>query len=550
MSQRVIWKKLLLFVAAPFLLCFGLLLFSILHSIYVDKIEQVRAALSYQAQFNQSRLLGKVDSVYMSAMTAANFLGALDASRPDARRRGERALFVMLDNPDIHSAWLVYEPDAFDGRDVADKEGYPGASSGRYMRSFIRGENGPMAMGNMNESLVEDPLLAPWYATVKQTGRPHIVMNDGGARDYRRNSGKTRAMSVVLPIFRGNVFVGCVGGEILIDPMMDQGEENLPIVSILFSPDHRVRFAPDARDVGKSLNEIGLANAEAVKQAFLASESLFLDNEPFYFTGEKSFVYFSPVRFETFKTTSYLALGVPVSVIDRSLYPIVITVALALVVLLLLFLALLFYIGQLVSRPIQALAQVAGGASLDDASQFRVEPSRAGEVGRITRAFLNMATALRARIRDERWPQEMLELHLLLEEGIHRGESLESLFRHTASRFSACFGALRVTLEQSGANGACEVASYTPSDGLSLEQKPARWVSLWANAVDGRVVWQEETGASNVDGPVCVLPIRIGGASWGGLVLRLSGTLAEARARHLEFIATGMDYLLARREAA
>jgi methyl-accepting chemotaxis protein len=552
MNRNVIWEKRLLFVAAPFLLCFGLLLFSILRSLYADKVEQAHMALSYQAQFNQSRLLGKVDSVYMSVMTAVNFLRALDASRPDARRSGEDALFVMLDNPDIHNAWLVYEPDAFDGRDRADKEGYPGAPSGRYMRSFVRGDNGPVAMGDMNESIVDDPLLAPWYATTKRTGRPYIAINDEAARDYRRNTGKVHAVSIVLPIFRGNVFVGCVGGDLPIDQIIDRGEERLPIVSILFSPDYRVRFAPDVRDVGKSLDETGLANVDAVKRVFQASESLFLDNEPFYFTGEKSFVYFSPLRFEEFKTTAYLALGMPTSVIDRSLYPIVMSVALALIVLLLLFLGLLFYVGRLISRPIQALAQVAGNASLDDACQFSLEQSE-GEVGRITRAFLNMATALQARVKDERWPQEMLELHLTLEEGMYRGESLESLFRHTASRFSACFGALRVTLEQAGAGGAedaCEVASYTPSDGLSPERKPARWAPLWMRATGGRVIWREKTDAPNAKAHVCVLPIRVGGALWGGLTLVLAGPLAKTRAQHLECIAAGMEYLLARREAA
>ena len=562
MSQRRIWEKLLLFIAAPFLLCFGLLLFSILNSIYTDKVSEVQTALSYHAQFNQSHLLGKVDSVYMSIMTAANFLRTLDPRHPDVRKSGESALFVMLDNPDIYIAWLVYEPNAFDGRDAADKEGYPGAPSGRFMRSFNRGARGPVVLSNMNESVVDDLLLSPWYAIARQTGRPYISVNDDTTYDYLSNGGRLVSVSIAVPIFREGVFVGCVGGSILIDRMISRGEESLPIVSVLFSPDYQVRFAPDARDVGKFLDDMGFSSVQVVKQAFRDARPLFLSGEQFYFTGVKSFVYFAPLHFKDFGVTSYLALGVPESVIDRSLLPLEIGVAVALIVLLLVFLALLFYVGRLISRPIQALAQVAENASLDGCSQFKLEASeQTGEIGQITTAFLKMATSLQARIKDEHWPQDMLELHLMLEDGVYRGESFDSLFQHTASRFATCFGAKRVVLEQIVGNGvsvdggsnALNVASYTPDGGLSQERQPALWASLWANATNEAaaekpLVWRENTDEAR--DAVCALPIWTGDSLWGGLALVFSNPLSETRLRHLEFIAAGIAYLLMAKKGA
>ena len=576
MNQSVIWKKLLLFIAAPFLFCFGLLLFSILHSIYVDKVEQVQTALSYHAQFNQSHLLGKIDSVSMSIMTAANFLGTLDPHRPDARKSGESALFVMLDNPDIYNAWLVYEPNAFDGHDAMDREGYPGAPSGRFMRSFNRGEKGPVAIGDMNENIVDDPLIAPWYATTKKTRRPYISVNEDTAYDYQHHGGGNLAsISIAMPIFRDGVFVGCVGGDILIDRLISRGEESLSIVSALFSPDYQVRFAPDLKDVGKSLEEMGISSMQAVKQAFRDSQPLFLKGEQFYFTDAKSFIYFVPIHFKSFETTSYLALGVPMSVIDRALLPLVITIALALIVLLLVFLALLFYVGRLISRPIQALARVAENASLDDACQFKLEQSaQTSEIGRITRAFLNMAASLQARIQDEHWPQEMLDLHLMLEDSVYRDEAFDSLFRHAAARFASCFGAKRVSLEQivgsasGGSNiDALEVASYTPDKGIAQgRQTNAPWASLWSTSAtntattdepnatveDKALVWHENTGhEQNPQDVVCALPIRKDGSLWGGLVLVFSAPLSKMEAKHLEFIAKGMSYLLmTKKEAA
>ncbi|GHT92566.1 hypothetical protein AGMMS49545_10310 [Betaproteobacteria bacterium] len=568
MSQRRIWKKLLLFIAAPFLLCFGLLLFSILRSIYTDKVDEVQTALSYHAQFNQSHLLGKVDGVYMSIMTAANFLRTLDARHPDARKSGESALLVMLDNPDIDNAWLVYEPNAFDGRDAMDKQGYPGAPSGRFMRSFNRGARGPAVQSDMNESTVDDLLLSPRYAIVKQTGRPYISVNDDAGYDYRSSGGRRLSVSIATPIFRDGVFVGCVGGEILFDKMISRGEESLPIVSVLFSPDHQVRFAPDARDVGKSLDELGFSNVQIVKEAFRKAEPLFLSGESFHFTGVKSFVYFAPLRFKDFGVTSYLALGIPERVIDRALLPLEIGVVVALMVLLLVFLALLFYVGRLISRPIQALAQVAENASLDGSSPFRLETAeQTGEIGQITTAFLKMAASLQERIKDEHWSQEMLELHLMLEDGLYRGESFERLFHHAASRFAACFGAKRIALEQlvgsgvrvDGGGSALIVASYTPEGGLSRERAPALWVSLWANAADvvdmadaaaaeKPLVWRENTGEEREI--VCALPIRTGGSLWGGLTLVFSKPLSETRLRHLDFIAAGMTYLLMAKKGA
>jgi HAMP domain-containing protein len=567
--RNVIWKKLLLFIAAPFLLCFGLLLFSILHSIYVDMVAQVQVALSYQAQFNQSRLLGKVDSASMSIMTAVNFLRALDPRHPDARKSGESALLVMLENPDIHNAWLVYEPNAFDGRDAADKEGYPGAPSGRFMRSFGRGKNGPVVVGDMHEDVVDDLLRSPWYATAKQTGQPYISVNEDTDNDFRRNGGdKSDVISIAVPIFQNGVFVGCVGGDIPTEQMISRGEERLPIVSVLFSPDYQVRFAPNKNDIGKSLDEMGIANVQAVKQAFREAKPLFLSGEQFYFTGEKSFLYFVPIYFKDFNTTSYLALGVPISVIDHALLSLVMTVALALIVLLLVFLGLLFYVGRLISRPIQALARVAGNASLDDARQFKLETSKqASEIGQITTAFLNMAASLQARIQDEHWPQEMLELHLMLEEGVYRGESFERLFRHTASRFASCFGARRIALERVVGSGgdALEIASYSPTNGLAQEKQPALWAPLWKNAAGKPLVWHDEhegheratehaneraNTEQDAREAVCALPIRVDGALWGALVLILSGPLPETRTQHLEFIAAGINYLLAAKKEA
>jgi methyl-accepting chemotaxis protein len=551
MSQSVIWKKLLLFIAIPFLLCFGLLLFSILHSLYVDKVGQVQTALSYHAQFNQSHLLGKVDSVSMSIMTAANFLRTLDPAHPDARKSGESALFVMLDNPDIYNAWLVYEPNAFDGRDAADKNSYPGAPSGRFMRSYNRGERGPVVVSDMNESIVDDLLLSPWYATAKKTGKPYISINNDTSYDYQRSGGgRLASISIALPIFRNGVFVGCVGGDILIDQIISQGEEILPIVSVLFSPeDYLVRFAPDVRDVGRSLDEMGFSSVQEIKQAFQKSEPLFIDGERFYFTDAKSFIYFVPIHFKDFQTTSYLALGVPVSVIDRALLPLIITVALALGVLLLVFLVLLFYVGRLISRPIQALARVAENASLDDACRFQLEPSgQASEIGQITTAFQNMAAALQTRIKDEHWSQEMLELHLMLEDGIYRGEAFESLFRHAASHFATCFGAKRVALEQAMTNDSAEeVTSYTPDNGLAYEKHPAHWMPLWSS-MDKPLVWHEPDAEQDA---VCALPLRTGDTLWGGLVLTFFAPLSELQTQHLNFIAAGMAYLfMAKKEAA
>lgn len=128
---------------------------------------------------------------------------------------------TVTSSADIYGCWCVWEPDAFDGRDVNYHNAPGHDATGRYIPFWFR-ENGTVKVEpNTNYN---DPALGEYYVRPKATGceltRPNSV--------YYPLSGQRMILSThIVPLFREGSFVGVAGVDVL-PSRMDQKKENDP----------------------------------------------------------------------------------------------------------------------------------------------------------------------------------------------------------------------------------------------------------------------------------------------------------------------------------
>ncbi|MDR1515564.1 MAG: HAMP domain-containing protein [Synergistaceae bacterium] len=426
-----IWKKALLSAAAPFLAVFLILIIIIAQFAAGGINSQAEMELRNLARLNEVNFLGLVNSVRISLMTAEAELEKIDVSLPDARDRGEGILLSMMENRHIFNAWLAYEPEAFDGRDAEYGADYPGAPSGRYIRSFIRGGGGYETAPDMDESTLDNPAYSIWYTAPRDTGKPHIDLSSNVMYDYKTGEGARNVAAISIPIYKNGAIVGCVGADILFDEMTLEWETHSEVVSTLFKPGFGIIYASDSGDVGKQLGELGLRNAARVEEAFAEEKELYLQRDYSYFLGKDAFIYFKPLFIEGFDELLYICAARPRSSALKTL-PFTAPLICALALAPLIFLALCRHITRRVSKPIHDLTSAADGISLGDLSIEIPRLDSNDEIGLMSRSLRRMVEQFKTYKRMRKQGEEMLDVYQALSEAMYNDSGIKEAFISTA----------------------------------------------------------------------------------------------------------------------
>jgi HPt (histidine-containing phosphotransfer) domain-containing protein/HAMP domain-containing protein len=426
--RNTIWKKTLFFVVLPFLAIFAILSFIIVQSAVEDKNRQAELDLRNLARLNEVNFLGVVNSVRISIMTAEAELEKIDSSLPDARKRGEGILLSMMENRHIYNAWLAYEPMAFDGRDPEHGGDYPGAPSGRYMRSFVRSSIGYQAAFDMDESTIDDPLESAWYVAPRERGRPCIDLSSNVMYDYNDGEGVRNVAAVSMPIYRNGMIIGCLGADILFDQMI-LGHEIFPdAVSAIFSPGYGIIHAMNKSDVGKSLDSLGFRNPGLIKSAFNDERELYLRREYSHFFEKDAFIYFKPIFIEGFDELLYLYAAMPANAVVNALFPLLAPIISSLLIALISFIALIHYLRRTITKPMHSLTLAADAISRGDIGTEMKAICSSDEIGVMSLSLRRMVEQFRMyRAMMER-EEERLRLYKLVNEEAYRQDSIRDAF--------------------------------------------------------------------------------------------------------------------------
>jgi HPt (histidine-containing phosphotransfer) domain-containing protein/HAMP domain-containing protein len=563
-----IGNRIFIFTVIPFVCIYGVISLFIGQSVLRDKIRQMKIDVKTVARFNETNLRSYIENVKLGIDLAVVQLENLDSRAPGVREAAEAVLSSCFENRQIYNGWFVFEPGAFDGRTADYRGGYPGAPSGWFMRSFIRGENGEFPkVPDMDESVIDNPEGSYWYTISKQSGRRYININGGEPfYDYQIGEGKVISVSIVCPVFRGGAVIGCVGGAFLLDDVI-RGEELIPgAQSALFRDTGEVSYAKDAEFMGKTVEELGFPDPEKVRKVFTQKESLFLYNEYSGFLRGNAYNYFMPVSLTEFNEMVYIYAAIPASMIFETVYSILMPIGAALVVTLILFMFLIFYLANSISEPIRELTAASEAISKGDINRKFGVTHQWGEIGTMTRSLYRMVEQFRMYITLQKRSKDLLNIYTRLYETLYQRDSIEDMFDATIFILAEYFKIKNASLVLLKNEIACYAVRYTAEKGLwKTDDKNGAIVFNHHNQIASllmgrRYIYLNACGISEAGisfiaedtMSLCILPVKFGEFLRGYFIIE--GNEEDGAFVHYDdaliFISNTLSYIFMQKENA
>jgi hypothetical protein len=561
--KGTIWSKILIFAVIPFLVVYALLSVFILRFIYNDKLKDVERDVRNLARFNEESFKGFIGNSRLSVMIAAAELGLIDPSVPDARSRGERIIVSSFSNKAVYNSWLVFEPNAFDGKDDEHRGEYPGERSGRYMRSYVRRDYGYTAAPDMDENLLDDMDKSYWYLMPKLTGKPFVDINTayGFSWDYALGEGPVYSISLSAPVTRDGEFIGCVGLDIILTDII-LGPELIPgAVSALVSLDGTLRYYRDHDKIGKNLEELGFPGAGKFREASARGKELFLSGEYSPLIQAPAITFFVPVNLEEFNENLYVYAAIPESIIREAVNSLLRSIAYSLVFVLVIFAVSLLYLVRGISKPIHDLIMACEAISQGNFDTVIVQSRSPGEIGVMTQSLYRMVEQFKIYIAMQERSRELLDIYTRLHNALYRHDRIEDVFDEIIPLISDYFKLYKASLALVDGEEARILASY--DRGLGLRKEGAenfafhrqvtvllakkKYISLNANAMrEQHIDFAGEDTQS-----LCILPFLVSGRLRAYVIME--GDSGTGPLVHndgaLLFISQTVSYVLAQREA-
>jgi hypothetical protein len=528
--------------------------------VFDNKTELAIPLLENKVQFDAEHLQTTISSIHISVKAASESLSDIDTTQPNARKQAEHIIQQMFRNSAVYNAWLAYEPNAFDNNDAGDLGGYPGAPSGRFIRSYAQ-QNGKLTvMPDMDEQTINDPRKT-WYSKAIKTGKLHIDINENPLYDYQDHNGPINVYSVGIPLWRDGQIIGVVGADGKIDSLFSALDEKTGVVAMLFSDDLRITGAKNTSLIGKRLEDTGLLSYPHVREKLREKQVFLLKNVDFSLLDNNVIMAFNPVKLDIFGETVWIVAALSMSSIYKSLYLIIVVILISMIAFALFFFFSLRYVARMVSSPVQDMTRIANALCLDD-TQFKDLSSHRQDSGHMMVSFYQMLDVLKTRLETMRWQQEMLDLHLFLEKTLGPDCDPVDFFRHAAHRFVRVLQTKRLLLRLYGItnDGATErqvtkqvafdaIAGFGAKHGEAPSWHTCLHDSLLAPG-NQDAVWQHN--ADDGEGgkiTICALPLHTATKGlFGSIFLVFDNLPLGDIEQHIEFIAQEITHSLSGQE--
>ncbi|MDR2747329.1 MAG: HAMP domain-containing protein, partial [Treponema sp.] len=483
-------------------------------------------------------------------------------SLPDARSRGERIILSSFNNKAVYNSWLVFEPNAFDGKDDRHRGEYPGEASGRYMRSYVRRDSGYVVAPDMDETLLENMDKSYWYLMPKLTGKLFIDINTTYdlSWDYSTGEGPVYSVSLASPVMRNGEFIGCVGQDIILTDVI-LGPELIPgAISALVSPNGVLRYYRERDKLGRTLEELGFPGAEKFKDASAQGKELFSAGEYSPLIQAPAIAFFAPVSLEEFGETLYVYTAIPEIIIRETLEPVLKPIAYSFVFVLLIFAVSLLYLSRGISKPVHDLVLACEAISQGNFDTVIVQSRSRGEIGIMIQSLYRMVEQFKIYIAMQERSQELLDIYTRLHSALYRHNRVEDVFDEIIPLLSDYFKMHKAMLVFISGEDARVLASYERGIGLRRETAEnfafhrqvmallakRKYISLNFNAMrEQKIDFTGEDAQS-----LCVLPFQAAGKLQAYVIMEGdsgTGPLVHSDGALL-FISRTVSYVLAQRE--
>jgi len=291
---------------------------------------------------------------------------------------------VLRDQPGLVGAWTIWEPDAFDGRDI-EYIRQPGHDhTGRYVPYWNRGS------GEISVEPAAGYETADFYQLSKRTGKETILE----PYTYPLGGREVWITSLVVPIHTGGRFVGVAGVDILLSDLQTEVAAVKPLGAgyvSLFS--NRARFVADA---DSNLTGKGIGNGsslEPVKAAIRDGEFLRVIEKDERFRADGYRVY-QPIQIGNTTTPWSQAVSVPMEAVLAQVVSLRNQAILIGVLSVVVLSGLIYYfLYRLVAAPLTIATTAAERVAAGDLT-VEIESRSDDEVGRLLQAMKNMVEKL------------------------------------------------------------------------------------------------------------------------------------------------------------
>ena len=332
------------------------------------------------ASMSAGVLTGLNPIVDQAIALGAMFEALVESDRTPDRTEANAILRRALENnPGFEGVWVVFEPNAFDGRDAEFKSSPDCDKNGRFIPYWNR-------VGGINVAPSTTPDELDYYRIPKTTGKIYVTE----PTTYKVGGKDVMLVDSCVPIRKNGNVIGVVGIDLSMNTLVDMVTASTPFgtgYAFMLTDTGRIVGHPQKKMVGKPLAEAFPPEASNQKLKVAVEDPT--RNEP----------YLSTVTPFTLKGSTVpwgFGIAIPEKTIMAEADRMVLVCAGIGAAALLTLIAATLYIAARISRPVTEATQLAQSIRLGDLTQ-RVSITSRDEIGRLGRALNDMADNLEAK---------------------------------------------------------------------------------------------------------------------------------------------------------
>ncbi len=342
-----------------------------------DAIAEAQVTIRTAAELSATEIERELGFTLSAARTLARSLEGMDRGAEGARASALGMVRHILEEaPGTLCSWVVFEPDAFDGRDAEfiGREGFN--ERGRFEGTFVRQGGEIVRTYDTTEEILADDEEGMWYLGSLRSGRerlepPYSYSYTGRAEDTHFITGFT------VPIRIGGKVAGVAGLDIDVSEIQSLASEmhvTANDYSTLFSNDGLIIYHPDPEMAGKNLKEISRGkDAVALLQAIAEGEVFSSTEYDALRLQEETYNVHVPVAVGNVRERWSLAVAAPLSDVTRRADILARNVVAASLVGALLLGLLIFFSVRRIVHPVKGVSEILKTMSNLD---FRSDASR------------------------------------------------------------------------------------------------------------------------------------------------------------------------------
>ena len=554
--MKSIRQKIFVLIVLPILTIFIIFSVFIVFTVYRTRIEEAEQQLYRVTLYNAINLKNCYDVAELSVQICATELEMIDPLDPMAREKGEHIITSRFNNPQVISAWLVFEPNAFDFKDDLITEDNPGVTKGRYIRSFVREGSSYRRDEKQAEYVINNPEESYWYFIPMRTG---TIFTDFGSREmlWDYGSGPISCFVISAPVFKGGRVIGCVGLDVKINEETLGDSVHPNVVSRIFLPEGIMGYSLETDKVGKTLDELNFSDSGRIKQRMENLQSIYLNNDYSEISSVKSLVYFYPALISD--KFIYIYASLPRQDIWDNIIPVLMPIGISLFICLLILCLLLLYLSEGIGVPLKKLSQTSEAVVMGNLDAHINIVRSNDEMGMISRSLARMAEQFRSiKLLQERY-HNRVDILLRIHYALFRSNSLKEAFDVVLVTISEYVGAFMSSMVFMVKDTPMIVAQYfadARNSADSVDEGDSEFFahSQMVKLLERRNILIMNSGALKAaqisfvnygTAALCVLPLRIEDVLRGYIIMEGKEPLALVHDdKTLLFLGDTLSYLL------